>query len=827
MDSLTDKNGIDNFTKLDEYYKKFKQIREKALIIEEVEHDQRLISEGWEIHFIVDFYQLYSVAYPEVVKTRSDDEKKVFLRFPTKDEKGEMFQQRLKQAIPFFGNVNVDVPIFIPPYAIEMQQKLRSRTEKMFRAELNSRLHDRIEKDARKAHKETDKAILKLRESNIPDSTLIDEEVEDFSRATSNGFYALSYKNSAGDLSLCRIMLDDDDKKHLRQLPQDDYHLLETEDYKSWLTLINKQRDKPFSNPRDAKAIALTLALNMKYDGKKLFLFLSDDPSIKKVLEKLRRKRVGKDKFKDPSPFINKKNLPHHPSDGIFLLRTSNHFEEFVREYEMNNIEGTISNLVSARETILRKVEPIRPFIEKTFQKCKGRRNRCDNCGASCEKIFIYYKRSLQAFDKRINLEFILGKEKVFEPLLQYVNRYILQDDGNSDIAKLSERYASFFSDAYEPEVLRKLEKAAENFRQEEDEKLFQIIDKTETDIPYLQIRHRLNRLKGLILNVSFEKNEEIQHLLISLRNYERKEQLNDIRNKYRAILELMSDQEEVVDNALLSIIILYSYDEYKKSAWLSKLWSHEDNDLLKKVLEAKKQVEFVYMQASSEARICYSLKDKIVGNKKLSRSIGILKAIQDDHPTDPRIPYLLGKMETRRRFFKLDATLKPIYRSIEYCNEALNLLDSDEEGRFASLRDPLYNNQLYNYIFFTEADPSTLTKIENLYIEVKKITNAHHIETLACCHKFYSTIVYKDDLKSSQEEFKKAFQCLIWASEMGNRELLNTMERKSLKIQLEDWKGEYSKLYSSDPDEYIKKFKDELKQVKDLHSYPFPSPPF
>jgi hypothetical protein len=784
----------------------------RAETLEEVLDDQSLLVEEppWNLNMIVDFHQIYELAFPPLAKVEVKIEEKgsqrrvvMKLTPPRPEDKSRIFSNRLRKAIPFFGTIRIKAPVLIPPYKRELEWTLESLMEQLLRSKLRDYLKF-IVQDVPKLREEWSKSIEDLRERDDPHTLRRWDarEVQKFAELMVEGFYFLSFTGAIGSEIINHLLSDTMPKPHIRRLEPAKEALIKEISMEPWIDLLDSIRNKPFSNIIDAQAIAMVLKLNelaCRDSKRELYFLLSDSSALRQLLSRSGARHGLPSGYSPP--------LVKHPlfpkalqSQGVSILRTSDHFEEFLRAFD-SALPAQIDNLKLRKENILSKIRINSSAIDEVSRKCTVNNAVCpceirDKCTLLRDSI-----GSFLAGDELIlNLKNVIMKEQLFEPLLTFMKRY-LEADIAPELAELCESYTAFFLEDFDQTVIDRLGDALSRYERAYTENIFSL-SKAGIDIADRSVataKTRLGRMRGILYEITFSENETIKSLLLQLAD-EGYQQLEMVRSWYTEIIRANIQHRDDVEASLLSLILLYCNGFYDECSWLALFWIDSRFD---QIIKANKAVEFNYLLASSEARIQYFEQDKKAAGERIDQIVKKLDELMADadHGTDARLPHLAGKILGRKHFFGVETTDSILLRAIDYFRKALQMIESMKGAKaevFKSLVSPLKNNILYSIARLVNPRVEMVREAEGLYAELSpQHRTTHYTETFAWYHYMLSMLSYEKDREKSAQLMFEALRELVWALILGKTESANEQELSISSRQLNEWISKYHEMFN------------------------------
>ena len=259
-------------------------------IIDEVLIDQKLKYHGWRICYVVDFYQLFSIAYPLMALNKGPH------YWPKDKAREKIVRDRIKRAIVFYGRIDHELsppPILLPPYKYELDSRIASNMDKIFRKEMRGLLHKKLSeiKQLDTEWNEISNTILKDIQSDIA----VQQSVERLSNAMSRMSFITSYMMSLGDNVMEQILSVREPEPIIRFIEEEftDNEILNRitdVDNSFWLEKFNGMRpDASLSNEIDSLAIEMVIEMNQiasERGDKSIYLLVSDVNSMVNVLGK-------------------------------------------------------------------------------------------------------------------------------------------------------------------------------------------------------------------------------------------------------------------------------------------------------------------------------------------------------------------------------------------------------------------------------------------------------------------------------------------------------------------------------------------------------------
>ncbi len=781
---------------------RFEDYDDRHRVVHEVWMSEHLIQEDWELNFIVDFHQLYRVAYPRVVDidvTVVDGRMRIAVKSLPKEAQARVFRDRVRKAIPFFGTVRVKPPLLIPPYRLELEAVLHSRYQQVIRSRVASRILGMGNKIT-ELLSELRSSVGKL-EAPAPKGGDVAEEqvkeVEKFADLTRRGFYVLCAADAAGTTTLRRIF-DDGEKRHVRKLSKEDTKAIEGLESGVWYEPLCRLRDeREFSNYVDAYAIASVLRLNEKAaqeDKRVLYFLLSDAPALRQLL------RSGADFIRNPRrkwfpdvPRIRHPQLPSFcPQEGLAIQRTSYHFEEAVRAFDPN--WGAFYANLEQREQEL-------GILAGLCKKVKAVRRKCRRCSAENERACEQLRDDIDEFLKKERdlegLEQILEKEKAFQPLLEFM-KSMQREDPSKKVRELATLYNKIFAEDYDDMLKTRLRTTLERYESEYRDNLGSIslaAAATAATAPHEVVMYKLRRMYGIVFEVAFHRNRRITNLLRKVLSGDSAALQIDEKAQMEWFLDafgLVARPTEDPETALLATIFLYCFGFYVQAAWQATRWIKEKAAILE---TAGLEVEFHYMYVSALAREAY-------GFESNDKAIEVCRSLQQEltrlskkHPNDPRIPHLSGKIIGRLHEFGKDTRDVVLDEALDCFRDARRRVDeSPAEQRFKILELPLLNNELYTIVSRSQKGSADSARADELYATIishPKLEKSQHLETLAS----YEHAMFLHVSEPSEQEtwLGKAIQRMRTALRQAEVQYVDEQQVKTFTRKYDRWRKEYT----------------------------------
>jgi hypothetical protein len=723
---------------------------------------------------------------------------------PEEDERDAQraFRERLRLAIPFFGTIRVEPPILIPPYREELMALLSSTLERGLADYLETMVRAPHRDELRRISEEWEKAVHDL-EGSPPYGTDGGSLVELFSNLTQRGFDALSRMASvaSGFKTIRRLLLEQTPRPHLRELPEVCSDLLQDVDETPWLKRLAKlRRRKPLQNATDAFAVALVVRLNkdaLHKGRKELFLLLSDAP----VLERLLGDPAGPggDLGRELGSFVHSEQFPEDlRTRGVRLLRTSYHFEEFLGVY----LDEDRGDSLLSRAVQLRNMRPTTDQAADVLRYCEesGGKPNCQR-REECEQVMQRVATFLDQEHHRINLDGIAAKQVAFGPLLDLTSESLRGMGMPHELSGLEAKFTAFFSEKYEDEFLGRLTSKLEEYFTDSFDHLAAIAEDSLplSDTPVLRLWHRLSRSSRIVFSVAFRGSEAIEQLLSEINSLAQVPLgLRSFPDWYRRLMRVVAMRPSDPHAALLSAMLLYCHELYDDASWLCGLWLTR-NEKRTIIEQTGKVVEFKYISASADSRMCYTLPNRSIAVEELRRIVSGLRALAADHPDDPRLPHLIGKICGRVWQFGIDKSDAPLLESITESRKAMGLLETETGVEFGELRTALVNNMLYCLCGIESPSQDQLREAcslrEMLMRESRKAT---FVETLAA----YDHMCYRlaQGVDARRGHLLSAIQQLGHAVTLANEQYANRQDVASYRGELSEWRKELRVEFGGEP---------------------------
>jgi len=818
------KNLCGKLRELKHMVRKFKEREQRSQVLMEVIEDQHLLLEPkWNLYFIADFYQLYTLAFPEVVRCDKEvvgNEIRIDIKEIPERQKEVVLRETLRKAIPFFGCIRVPPPVLISPYRRELDIQLRSQAERLLRAEMLRKLRTLLPQVAQ-IRCDWNESLDAVQRDTDETPAAAAAEVMEFSKLTAQGFYCLAFAHAttpvtAAFRALEHILTNTEPKPHVSYLPAEHEAEISHTNIDPWLNLLSRYRPQMFSNIIDAQAIALVMRLNelASREGRRdVYFLLSDTRALAKALNKF--DCAGGDVLKELrlTPFIKHRLFPPWVnSQGLHVLRTSDHFEEFLQAYH-EALPVQIENLERRLEQLLPQCHLLTTQFEDIDRTCQGSYPECtaetrERCRRLREDIAAFLRNE----DELANLHNIIHKEKAFQPLLNFVH-WFLQDvvypdarrltGEHEEIRKLSDEYDQFFSQRYGNALQEKLETA---FHSLYDKVAGTILTIGAQSIemaraPAQLLRNRLRRMFEINYQRAFSGNQRLRTLLNDLFLPSSDEDgSRGSRDWYREIFEMAMAPPRDAEINLLVLSLLYCYDAYTECEWLARRWIEDHSSEL---ASSGKQVEFAYMLAAAEARQTFQLKDHSAAREAIGGVLAQLDAVELQFPGDPRIPHLKGKILARVYLFGIDPSSSVLADSIASSRKALDWarhIAAQGDITYQPLQISLTNNIVYCSAKLPPADtnPQEMEQLAGLLYP--HTDEAHVLETVACYLYSLARKRYEErKLGESNGQYQRALTELSRAIDLGIRQDINRQELTQLNIQMQHWKAEHAARFGHD----------------------------
>ncbi len=794
------------------------ELEDRTETLPEVIDDQSLLDAGWELHFIADFYQLYSLAYPPVLavkpKVAPDGSIRISVSVLPEEKRYAVFRDRLRKALPFFATIRVEAPILISPYKLELTAALNSQLE----AAIKRRVRDVVcspdsQAEVERIVKDWKEQVESLRREDKSAESLQDaaDRGERFSLLTQLGFYALTLASAAGNDVLSFLLSDRDPKPHVRDLPGESQELLSSLNLEPWLEALGSiRREKRLANIVDASAISMVVKLNetaKRENRTDVYFLLSDASTLRTVLGRPYIKKPEGPSGMPPPCCISDERFRKSGCrrTRTSILRTSKHFEEFARAFDEDRHRRR-ENLFRRKISLLQRVRPISTQVRDVMRLCPwGRFGRCtEDIATRCKDTRASIRAFLRTEEGLSNLETIISKHAAFKPLLAFMNKYLLNAEYTPrSIMTLDKSFFAFFKDEYEPAVLKDLHSALERYSHDTYRHFAEVARKS-IDIaedPTASIWYRLRRMRGLVFDVAFRDNERILALTRRVQNPETNDgnRLAHLKEWYREMVLVITEKQDDPHAALLNAIVLYCYDYYDDCSWLAALWlrrsrGRDASDSLKEL-----ETEFFYMNMSAEARKAFGIENPAAAKSSILAVVTRIDAyMKERRPgSDPRLPYLAGKILGRQHQFDKEPGDTVLTRSLEYTEAALRVVQCSSTQEYATLLLSLLNNKLYVLVRLSDPTPDQLAEADRLYGYLERTSEAGHgnfIETFASY--MYMRARHAPSIRARKELLKEAINLLRHANKRAREQYINRQEQGVYRKQLNLWNREYTRAY-------------------------------
>jgi len=778
-------------------YNRFNNYKKKSKIIREVILDDTLLHDGWKLKFIVDYHNIYEVAFPNILKKKTKrnqhtEQDVEWFVIPDEDEQKSIYLNRIIKAIPFFGTLKCDVPYLIEPYIYELETSLRSKFEKVKRDELKKHINELTAKLDPSIIKKDWKKLIK---QDDPDK----DNIEQFAKLITDGMYLAYYINSLGVKTLQNILKDKNDVEHVKELPYNLYEIVTSDSIQQWKDVLNHYRPKrPLQNAIDAIAIECVIKLNQIKEDRTIYFLLSDAHTLWNVLKEESLYISSKYSL---FPSINRKDLPEYCNvEGINILRTSYHFEEWLKTYH-RQFKCRIKYLKEREKHILPNLKLIPSLRSDEIEnKCKIclQDNKCnDSTKKECKQIIDNINKVIGSEYDVLQINSIIQKNAVFSNLLSFINDSI---DPNyykdiKSIVDMFDKYFIKFDEKTSEKFFIELRAALSTFRKVVNVNI-ENLNSSIINFSDIPLKYRFERVDGILLHITFKNNSIIYNIISKSIDEE-----GNFTENFRTILEHISSNYNNPDASLLASIILYCNEDYTACSWLTEEWKNQY-----KKEKNERIVEFTYLWALSKSRIIFGRPNIKERNDKIEGIIKELESLHNNNKEDPRIPYLISKIIARKHLFNINTTDKNLYRSIEYCHIVGNIINNNISNYSEKEKDDYLLLQMLNNNVMLWCISKLSKPNNNLIVQAKKLyqllnkskKKSHFIETIAS----YYYLLYKFQIKNSRErkrKFREAISTLIESLKIGFNQDINKQETHVMLLEYDNWRIEYIKKYKDD----------------------------
>lgn len=800
--------------------KKLNTYLNRIAIIDEVITDQRLLKDEWNINFVADFCQIFDVIKPPIITDNAIfDNNKFFLeiRKPSQQEIETLFREKLKKSISFLGRKQVKTPpLLIPPYNIELNNHVDGIFARAVRFKLQEMVQFEKILEVRNRWIDLKDKIINYTEENTDIYESQEElllEIEDFAKTTIEGIYYLILVNSLTAQSLNYLL--NTKNECLSRFKKSDAFLekYKKRDYHKWLELLNKQKDYNIpANVIDSQALMIIEILNElanEEERKDIYFLLTDAKNMWKITDKFKKKpKEFKDMFpedddeKDNIAYIKHKSFPEFCySDGLHIIRTSDHFEEWLLSYHEDFITRE-KNLTDRKNMLITK---IKLFLNQLIEKdkvCKRIDNKCyclaqNECSILCNSIDEFFTTE----EEITNLENIKDKKKAFENLFTFVEGNISETNRrNEEVSSLIDDFSSFFLVEYNDDFLSKLEQLLSKYKNDYYNNVQSIVNIISTDQEaIINFKNKLNRMDGLVYEIAFKEDKEILDLInmnLPGKDISDEEKTKKISRWYKEAYSIITQDNDNVINNIFALVFLYCYEYYNDCSWLANNWLKNKRDLIE---NAGKLIEYKILYASSTSRTLFHIEDKNMANIKLSAIIEMLKNLFKKYPDCPRIPYSIGKKYCRMYFFKINTNENILLESIKFSKKSIYLLDnnkSNSENLYEELRIRLKNNILWAINYLNNPTNELIDEAEDLYKSLNNIKDvAQYVETCASYEYKMALRKISEDVTVAKNILMDSIKKLKFSINLAYEQHLSRYEIKEMVNQIDIWKTKFDDL--------------------------------
>ena len=688
------RHQVRRFEKLFQGIKRFYDIRKTEL--ENVIIDHELLKDNWTIHFVVDYYQVLTFAFPLGLEQISslDDER----------ARSRSAMKQAARAFVFYGLKYTPNPVLIPPYATELRNWLSAVLSGGQESVLRIRA---IQNWGRSLLDEEEKKLIdranELYELKNEERKLLSQLTSSLITLVNKKFLDMYFLVSGTMIDGVRIMRNlyyGEDPRlqmaHKRWINYDEMTKDILKGYSSeWYQLFSKLRSgRTIPNISDALAIEIVMALNKHLiKNREIVYLVSDADTMNQVLnEKVKGRPRGS---------------VLHPETGreIPILRTSNTFLTYMTSVEeRSNVESDLKRLYHERRE-LADFYAIEAMIKRASEKCQEvseiYQKDCSKCPyfEFCSEISEKLKEHKEKTNEIRVFRLVLNRFGFLKPYMNFL-------ESGEKIEKNIEEIIKFLGGRNE-DLEKKIKDKVEKLEQDIDDLIDTVEDPSIDLAPQDAIEflaYRLKRFNGIPYRIVF-KNPRINDAINSLFDSLEKQDTDEIRKNAKKIFNLTHDPMLGNEGKLLLASLLYCFRHYEMV-----------RDIAVQILSkanVKERKEFELLECLSYSRLSIENHSIFYFDRAYK---GCVEAIEKFHD-DPRFYNMLGVVIARGVESGLEEK-KTFEDAMEWFQAGLKLCSVTDNMLQASLK----NNIAY---LITQKEDHTFEELDfsiNLISDIEKI---------------------------------------------------------------------------------------------------------
>lgn len=757
----SESHDIWKFKELYEDMKTFYDIRKVEL--EKVITDLELIRDGWKIHFVVDFYQVFKFAFPlgleKVSRIRNDQ------------ERAHVSMMQAARAFVFYGLRYVPPPVLIPPYLLELKNNLSAITSRILESTLEMA-----------AVKEWGSSLITQEEKGLIDNINIWYETGDkkgklpqklesellglIDRKFLDMYFLLSGTLIDGVKAIHNLYRGKETHLQTAYERWKNYSKM-TENigkdiYSIWYLLFSKiRRDRYLQNIRDSVAIETIMTLNKHLMKKKeIVLLISDASTVKEVLdEKVDGRVLGL------VPDLEGRKQ-------IDILRTSNTFLTYMTSVKKRlGIESDLEQIFHEKneladfyaiEDMIREASEMHEKISEIHQ---GDCHRCPYL-EFCSKISNELQRSKEKTDEIKILKLVLNRFDFLEPYLNFVGSGEEVEENIEQIVKLLGEKSNHLQELFIDKV-SELELEVSNLIDSIEEPSIEVAPQDAIEF----FAYRLQRLNGIPYRISFE-NPEIKNAISSLFRSIDEGEIRNIKENAKKIFDLTHDPALGDEGQLLLASLLYCFRHYElvrdiASRMLSK------GDL-------KEGKEFILLKCLSYSRLAIENQSVFYYSKSIKECQEAIRT----YAGDPRFLNILavitanGVVSGLEKMKTFDDLIEMFRDALEHCLPGDNMLMASLKNNIAYSITQKVNNTLGDL----EHANQLMEGVEELWPREKWAEDFW--DTSSCIHFRFSEL--ETDILKKRALLKEAIEEEEKAVELGKKHRTRVSRLNTFKKRLD-----------------------------------------
>lgn len=745
----------------EELYTEMKQFYDtRSFELDNVITDLELIKDGWTLHFVVDFYQVFTLAFPLGWGRVSLVDEKERARIATK---------QAARAFVFYGIKYCPHPVLIPPYATELKNWLsivisKGQDMKLTLEALHNWGRSLLSEEEKKLIDETNELYSQSGEGETISPRHIPQLMDLVNKKFLDMYFFVSGAMVEGIEMVRNLYRGEKPRLEMAHERWKDYGVMTKDIQKGfdskWYALFSKMRSgRTVPNIRDAMAIEIVMALNhhlMK--NKELVLLVSDANNMKRALNAREEGRV--------------RGSVAHPETGkeIHILRTSDTFLTFMTTVEGRaKIEGDLER-VRQEKNELADFYAIEEMIAEAYRihedTSKALQGKCSQCPhlENCTKIKEKLEKHKEKTDEIRILKLILNRFDFLEPYLNFLESGEKVEENIEEIVTFLGAKSESLEKKFRTKILD-LEKEIDDLIDEVEDPSIDLAPQDAVEF----LAYRLKRLNGIPYRIIFE-NPNIIGAIDTLFNSLAKEDLEDIKEAAKNIFNLTHDTAMGNEGKLLLAVLLYCFRHYEMVGDITtQMLSTKD---------LKERKEFVLLQCLAYGRLSMENRSKYYYDTAYKICLDAVQKYKD-----PRFHNMLGViigtgiesgMEEKNTF--KDA--------IEWFEAGLAHCTGEDTMLEASLK----NNIAYT---LTQKPDHTLEDLkrahdlirgsEKLWPREKWI--ADFWDTDACVHLYSAMLT--EDFSEKKDLLQKAFDKESKAKEIGKKHKMHHSKMKLMEKRL------------------------------------------